>query len=956
MKHLLYLLAWLLPNLPAAQAQCGFSISFDSQAEIDAFPSMYPDCIHLDVWLDIHNAPDVTNLDSLQQIVSSSSRFWIENCPKLTDISGLRNIKTFKDLRIANCDALSSLHGLEQAKYIEGLNIGGNAALTDLISFDSLERVGGIALSDNPALVSLGRFPRLKTVDSHISITQLAALASFAGAFPVLEHVPQLTVDSCANFTSFSGFDRLRSLNTLQVWRNHQLQNFNGLDSLRQIGALLVAQDLSQLRSLEGMPNLESIRDLNIRRNARLEALPGLPKNGCLKAQLVVQDCPRLKSLTGLEGCVRSLYELRVSGCDSLQNLRGLDSLRFLVKPPPTSLGGAFLFYNNSSLENLEGLEHLDSSALGLSVRECPNFQSLKGLENLHFLQQLHINDCPRLKNLHGLEALRFLPEGFLVYENDSLETLDGLGPVIGANKGNVSVYNNPRLSNCEQAGICNMTHTQLERALSIPASLFPRFENNLPGCNHYTEVLDSCAQAFSGFSGRVFMDAECDTLPGGTLVNLPHHIIRRASDGIPLAATNNAGMYFAYAPPGEDLILKPTPVARYQTTPDSHFVAASTLPSEHLGLDFKLCPDFQFNDLRATLAPYRPPVPGFQHRYRACIENQGTKMYDGTLTLDLRSPFDNYLVLADAGGGQQILPQVVSWTITDLPQFKPRCYTVRVEVLPGAPLGEILPAKLLAETDPQEPADVNPANNLAEWPQRIVASFDPNDKTVLPEAINLETQPDSHRLQYLVRFQNTGTAPATFVEVLDTLEAGLDIRTLELLSVSHNCRMSFPADSVVKWSFDYINLPDSSSNEPASHGFIQFAVEARPGMQPTDSIRNRVGIYFDFNPVVLTNFATTRFFLPVSTSATPGAVAAFLVTPNPVLRGQPLQILLENEFVGQTKIEVLGLDGRVLRSVFREKTARRARFDLPELPAGASFFVRVSDGKTSATRLVLVL
>ena len=28
--------------------QCRFSISFDSQAEIDAFPSMYPDCIQVD--------------------------------------------------------------------------------------------------------------------------------------------------------------------------------------------------------------------------------------------------------------------------------------------------------------------------------------------------------------------------------------------------------------------------------------------------------------------------------------------------------------------------------------------------------------------------------------------------------------------------------------------------------------------------------------------------------------------------------------------------------------------------------------------------------------------------------------------------------------------------------------------------------------------------------------------
>lgn len=956
MKKHLCLLALLLLGTRPSQAQCGFSITFDSQAEIDAFPSMFPDCINLDVWLNIHNAPDVTNLDSLQQIVSSSSsQFWIENCPNLTDISGLRNIRTFKDLRIANCASLSSLHGLEQVKYIGSLSIVGNAALKDLISFDSLESVGGIALSDNPTLTGLGHFPRLKTVSNHLTFVRNAALGSFAGAFPVLEHVPLLTVDSCANFTSFAGFDRLRTVHNLQVWRNHQLQDFNGLDSLRHVSGLLAAQDMSQLRSLEGMPHLESVHELSIRRNANLEALPGLPKNGCVNAQLNVQACPRLKSLAGLEGCVRTLYDLRIDGCDSLQNLRGLDSLRVLVTPPPNSLNGAFNLYNNKSLESLEGLGSLDSSVLGLSVWECPNFQSLQGLDKLRFLQQLNINNCPRLKNLHGLEALLRLPDGFLVFENDSLETLDGLGPVVGASNGYVAVHSNPRLSKCNQVGTCNLTRTHLERALLITALPYPRFENNLPGCNHYIEVLDSCAQDFSGFSGRVFMDAECDTLPGGTLVNLPHQIIRRATDGMPVAATNNAGVYFAYAPPGEDLTLLPTPIDHYHVAPDSHFVAAATLPSEHLGLDFKFCPDFDFNDMRATLAHYRPPVPGFEHRYRACIENRGTKIYDGFLTLDLSSPLDNYLKITDPGSGQQIAPTVVTWKITQIPQFRPKCYTVRVELKPGAPIGEILPAKLLAETDPLAPADINPANNLAELPQRIVSSYDPNDKSVLPEAINLTAQPDDHRLQYTVRFQNTGTASATFIEVLDTLEAGLDIRTLELRAVSHNCRMSFPADSVVKWRFDNIYLPDSASNEAGSHGFIQFAVNARPGAQPGDSIQNRVGIYFDFNPVVLTNFATTRFFVPVSTSDALTA-GTFQVAPNPVSKHQPLRVLLENDFSGQVNLECLSLDGRMLYSVFREKTARRAVFELPDLPTGTSFLVRVSDGKTSATRLVLQL
>lgn len=49
-----------------------------------------------------------------------------------------------------------------------------------------------------------------------------------------------------------------------------------------------------------------------------------------------------------------------------------------------------------------------------------------------------------------------------------------------------------------------------------------------------------------------------------------------------------------------------------------------------------------------------------------------------------------------------------------------------------------------------------------------------------------------------------------------------------------------------------------------------------------------------------------------------------FQVFPNPISANQPMQILLENDFTGQVKIEILSLDGRVFRTAIREKTARR--------------------------------
>jgi uncharacterized repeat protein (TIGR01451 family) len=937
------------------QAQCGFSITFDTQAEVDAFPSLYPNCVDLDAYFNIHNGTNITNLDSLQQLRSASSQFWIENCPNLTDISGLSNMKSFSQLRIVSCNSLTSLHGLEQVKRIGSLEIVNNTALTQMISFDSLEIVNGIAITGNPALVNIGQFPRLKTVNSYFLFKQNASLPNFAGAFPMVENLPDLTVDSCASFVSFSGLNHLRTVGNFFLYRNHSLLNFNGLDSLRRVSVSLFIQDMRNFRSLEGMPRLDTIRKLTIRRNANIEALPGLPKNGCVSAQLTVQDCPRLKSFEGMEGCVRALNDLRISGNDSLQNLRGLDSLRIMVDPPTNSLGGAFSIYENALLVNLEGLGNLDSSALGLSLWDNANLISLQGLERLHYLAALNIKNCPRVKNLHGLEALRVLDGSFSMVENDSLETLDGIGPVVG-NSGYVTVRDNPRLSECAVLGVCNLTRRQLEYYLTTPFTSPPNYEGNLPGCNSYAEVLDSCTGNYSNFSGRVFSDAECDTLPGGTIANLKHHIIRRTSDRMPLSATNEAGVFFGYELPNTAFSFVSDPILGFSMYPDSHNIATTALPSEYLDHDFRYCPDSLFQNLRVTVAPKRQPNPGFKNRYVACIENRGATIQDAILTLSFQGNIaDNYLSLTDLSGGTQIQPNVVSWQMNDLYQFSPRCREVVVLLNAAAPVGEVISTELRAFPNPTLPADIDLSDNLATLQQTIVASLDPNDKTVDKPEINLASNPgDEHQLTYLVRFQNTATAKAETVEIVDTLPENLDIRTIEMLTVSHRfCRMIFLGGYIVKWRFDDINLPDSASNEAQSHGFLQFRIQTKSPIAVGDSIRNRVGIYFDFNPVVLTNFAKTVFYLPVSTSDAM-STEGLSVFPNPIYEDKKLNIVLENNFLGTVKFEILSLDGRILQTFFEEKMTTKQVFEAKNLPYQQSFFVRVSDRKRALVRFVL--
>jgi hypothetical protein len=89
------------------------------------------------------------------------------------------------------------------------------------------------------------------------------------------------------------------------------------------------------------------------------------------------------------------------------------------------------------------------------------------------------------------------------------------------------------------------------------------------------------------------------------------------------------------------------------------------------------------------------------------------------------------------------------------------------------------------------------------------------------------------------------------------------------------------------------------------------------------------------------------------------GEKSAFFISPNPLGAGDFLKIEIENDFFGIVKFEILSLDGRVLHTFWEEKTARRlnvGRVQNPSDVAGSAFFIRVSDGKRSATRQVIKL
>jgi uncharacterized repeat protein (TIGR01451 family) len=145
-----------------------------------------------------------------------------------------------------------------------------------------------------------------------------------------------------------------------------------------------------------------------------------------------------------------------------------------------------------------------------------------------------------------------------------------------------------------------------------------------------------------------------------------------------------------------------------------------------------------------------------------------------------------------------------------------------------------------------------------------VTGSYDPNDKTGYPLGItDTHFVAQNQKMEYVIRFQNTGNDTAITVIIRDTLEIDLDIFSVVSGASSHDYHFSMYGPRILQWVFPAIMLPDSTSDEPGSHGFVTFSVNQNPNLFPGTELNNEVGIYFDYNEPVITNTTSHVIKIP---------------------------------------------------------------------------------------------
>ena len=159
---------------------------------------------------------------------------------------------------------------------------------------------------------------------------------------------------------------------------------------------------------------------------------------------------------------------------------------------------------------------------------------------------------------------------------------------------------------------------------------------------------------------------------------------------------------------------------------------------------------------------------------------------------------------------------------------------------------------------------DCYEGNNTGGLLQILGNAYDPNDKTVFKksfyEMVGNDFQESTiaygfdDELEYTIRFQNTGTAPAQNIYILDTLDTELDWSTFQLLNTTHDINVVNLGNGVLRFEFNNIWLPDSSVSQELSQGHLTFRIRETPGNDIFSEITNTAYIFFDWNPAIVTN------------------------------------------------------------------------------------------------------
>ncbi|MEM1327418.1 MAG: T9SS type A sorting domain-containing protein [Bacteroidota bacterium] len=359
---------------------------------------------------------------------------------------------------------------------------------------------------------------------------------------------------------------------------------------------------------------------------------------------------------------------------------------------------------------------------------------------------------------------------------------------------------------------------------------------------------------------------------------------------------TDEEGRFRYYLSDGEyEVSISPNSCWILSTDTATYSVSVPSDFKYELNFGLKLTSDYQHTQARLISAATRC---GFTVPFTLSVQNDGCVPSAGQYGLVLS---DLVTLIEAAVEPIAVNGDTLFWNYEQLFSSEDERVDLMFEIAGTDFLGDTIRMKALSyiENDNGELA----LSSTYDYASEIRCAYDPNDKLVYP---NRAGEYDKNytlfeeTFEYTVRFQNTGTDTAFTVVIKDYLDPNLDWKTFKPVLSSHPHETLLHSDGLVEFTFRNILLPDSTTNEPLSHGFVTFKIAPTEGLDENTAIENTADIFFDFNPPITTNTTNNVMVseLPKVTSVNNWELAESGVTvfPNPFDQTLTFQLVAPTE------------------------------------------------------------
>ena len=458
--------------------------------------------------------------------------------------------------------------------------------------------------------------------------------------------------------------------------------------------------------------------------------------------------------------------------------------------------------------------------------------------------------------------------------------------------------------------------------------------------------------------SGIVFYDINGNCIQDLGETGISNTTIYLISGNTYLYGTTNIDGYYTLSVPPGRYTISHTPLYNWiSVCPVSGkiIIDATTVDNNYSGNDFadRVLPGQQ--DLSVSLYCNDVP-PGYTGTEYIYFTNNGSDAVNGYISFT-HSNKVTFNGASPAAYNYNSATQTAQWAFSNFNPGEESIIAVYLTVPSNTPLNTSISSSVIVSSATYVQANTNNTDSCSFI---IIDSFDPNELSVSPQGEGSEgyISAEDSILNYMIKFQNTGTDTAFNIIVTDTLSNYIDPLSINKINASSNVFLS-GSNGVLIFTLTNINLLDSSASDTGSVGYISFSAAIKKSMPPGTVISNKAYVYFDYNNPVTTNAVINTLRTSGVTTVYKGVDKQDMlnVFPNPASGIITISYILESNANVSVKVySMLGEEVTIVDNSSQNAGINKTSFN-PEsygLVAGVYIIKLITDEQSQYQKVVI--